>query len=141
MASPTLANSTAPKFQQDRFKCAGCQWTGMFCFGRCPNCGSFKLYNITPESDRPYDGNLIDKLIDTVIEAEKPKPPQSATEPDETRDKIRDRNAAMLHALWILGEQMGEQAFELPRPKPDPLTIALNGFPDVNTSRAYYAGD
>ena len=29
---------------------------------------------------------------------------------------------------------------QLKRTKPDPLKIALSGFPDVNTSRAYYQG-
>lgn len=33
----------------DKFKCAKCKWTGVFCFGRCPACGSLAIYNITPE--------------------------------------------------------------------------------------------
>lgn len=97
-------------------------------------------------SPEPYDGKLIDGLTDLVRNVEKPKPPQpeitnsiirnSITPTDDER---RERNAAMLLSLWALGEQMAEQAFELPHPKPDPLTVALNGFPDVNSSYAYYA--
>jgi hypothetical protein len=69
-----------------------------------------------------------------------PQPDLSTTIITPTDEQRRARNAAMLHELWTLGEQMAAQAFELPQPKPDPLAIALNGFPDVNTYRAYYAG-
>jgi hypothetical protein len=95
--------------------------------------------NHSPE----YSGQLIEELTRTVEKVEQPKPPQS--EPDgftipeaiPTDDQRRARNAEMLNALWILGEGMNLQASEIPpRQKLDPLTIALNGFPDVNT---YYA--
>ena len=45
----------------------------------------------------------------------------------------------MLLELWALGEKMLTQAVELPRPKPDPLTVALNGFPDVHSYYAFEA--
>jgi hypothetical protein len=51
----------------------------------------------------------------------------------------RERNAAMLNALWKQGEQMALQAFDLRQPKPDPLTVALNGFPDVHSYYAFEA--
>jgi len=96
----------------------------------------------SPQSDRPYDGNLIEELTEIVIRAEKPKPPQPETEITRRSDEERKAsNAELLNALWILGEQMGTQAFELPLPKPDPLSIALNGFPDFASSQAYYAGN
>jgi hypothetical protein len=135
VATPTLAKSPAPRIQQDTFKCAECKWTGVFAFGRCPNCGSFKLYNVTPEE--PFDGHLIDNLVEIVERVEEPKPPQPAPLPV---GDPRESNAAMLCALWEQGERWAAQAFELPQPKPDPLTIALNGFPDVYTSRAYQEG-
>jgi hypothetical protein len=97
----------------------------------------------SPLSDRPYDGNLISELIETVEKVEQPKPPQPdpAVEiTSRTDEERRASNAEMLNALWILGEQMAEQAIELPRPKPDPLTVALNGFPDVFSSWAYQQG-
>lgn len=97
----------------------------------------------SPLSDRPYDGNLVENLIQQVEKVSQPKPPQPepATEIiSRTDEERRAHNAEMLNALWILGEQMVDQAFELSRPKPDPLTVALNGFPDVNTSLAYQAG-
>ena len=91
----------------------------------------------SPHPEDSYDGNLIPELIDLVKQAEKPKPPQPAPAPTEDP---REKNARMLIALWQQGEQMAAQAFELPLPKPDPLTIALNGFPDFASSQAYYAG-
>lgn len=93
----------------------------------------------SPQSDCPYDGNLIDELVDTVERVQQPKPPQSAPEPDNSQDKIRDQNARMLIALWKQGEQMAAQAVEL-RVTADPLLIALNGFPDVHTYYADAAG-
>jgi hypothetical protein len=95
----------------------------------------------TPEFPQ-HQGTTIEELERLVERVSRPKPPQpdlSTTITTPTDEERRERNAAMLNALWALGEQMAEQAFELPRPKPDPLTIALNGFPDVNTSRNYYA--
>jgi len=68
-------------------------------------------------------------------------PDLSTTLITETDEQRRIRNAAMLLELWKLGEQMGTQAIELPLPKPDPLAIALNGFPDFASSQAYYAGN
>ena len=137
MATPTLAKSSAPKFPQDTFKCAECKWTGVFCFGRCPGCGSFKLYNVTPEETPQHSGRLIDDLVKTVEKVEQPKPPQPVTDRDKDP---RERNAAMLLHLWEQGEAMAAQAFELPQPKPDPLTVALNGFPDVYSSWADQMG-
>lgn len=95
----------------------------------------------SPESHPDYDGNLIEDLVRTVEQVQKPKPPQpDYTITTPTDEERRERNAEFLTALWILGEQMAEQAVELPRPKPDPFTIALNGFPDVNTYYADAAG-
>ncbi len=98
-----------------------------------------------PENSQPglpqYDGALIDSLSHLVEKVERPKPPKSELEiPAEipTDDERRERNAQMLCELWKLGEQMAAQAFEIPQPKPDPLLVALNGFPDVNTSQNYY---
>lgn len=82
-----------------------------------------------PESHPKFD-ELIDSLIRTVEEVQKPKPPQPAPAPN---DDTHEQNARMLLALWEQGEKMAAQAIEL-RVKPDPLLIALNGFPDV-----YYA--
>jgi hypothetical protein len=58
-----------------------------------------------------------------------------------TAEDFRQHNADALLELWALGEQLAAQAFEIPQPKPDPLKIALNGFPDVNTYYAYRAGE
>ena len=88
----------------------------------------------SPASDRPFSDHLIEELIETVKNVEQPKPPQPVPVDDP-----REKNAAMLIALWHQGEHMATQAFELSR-KPDPLTIALNGFPDVYTSLAYQMG-
>lgn len=88
----------------------------------------------SPSSDRLYDGILIENLTELVEKAEKPQPPQPARSPIVIPGEIgRDekRNADILHELWTLGQQMAAQAFELSHPKSDPLTIALNGFPDV----------
>lgn len=88
----------------------------------------------SPSSDRPYDGILIDNLPELVEKAENPTPPQPARAPiviPDENGRDEKRNAAILHELWVLGEQMAAQAFELRQPKSDPLTIALNGFPDV----------
>lgn len=95
----------------------------------------------SPESERPYNGKLIPDLVDLVERAQKPKPPRPDYEINTpTDEERRERNAEFLNALWVLGEQMATQAVEIPQPKPDPLTIALNGFPDVNTYYAYQAG-
>ncbi len=82
-----------------------------------------------------HDGSTIDRITELVERVSEPKPPQSAPAPIADP---RERNAAMLLDLWQQGERWTAQAFELPHPKPDPLTAALNGFPDVNTKRAYY---
>ena len=58
-----------------------------------------------------------------------------------TPENFREQNAAQLLELWALGEKMAAQAIELPLPKPDPLSIALNGFADVASSQSYYAGN
>src|SRR5579862_4099932 len=87
-----------------------------------------------PENPAHYDGLLIESL-DQLVEKNTPKPPQPELSiPDSipTDEQRRERNAQMLCELWKLGEQMAAQAFELPQPKPDPLLVALNGFPDVN---------
>lgn len=101
------------------------------------------LRPFAPQSERQYDGKLIEGLTDLVEDVSKPKPPQSDgfSIPDSipTDEQRRERNAAMLLELWKLGEEMGKQAFEV-QPKPDPLAIALNGFPDVNSYYAYRAG-
>jgi hypothetical protein len=52
----------------------------------------------------------------------KPQSPASST--PESRDQTPD----VPTVSWRIGEQ------------PDPLKIALSGFPDVNTYRAYYEG-
>jgi len=96
-----------------------------------------------PQSPENLNSPLVNELTRIIEKVEQPKPPQS--EPDgftipaaiPTDDQRRARNAAMLNELWAIGEGMNLQAFEIPpRKKLDPLTIALNGFPDVNT---YYA--
>jgi hypothetical protein len=89
---------------------------------------------------------LIRDLVRTVEKVEQPKPPQPDPSLEigiisRTDEERRACNAEMLNALWILGEQMGEQASELPHPKPDPLTVALNGFPDVFSSWAHQQGN
>lgn len=85
----------------------------------------------SPESGRPYDGNLIDELVRTVEEVQKPKPPQPEYEiTTPTDEERRERNAAMLSTIWALGES-------LVRPT---LKDALHGFPDVNTYYADAAG-
>jgi hypothetical protein len=89
----------------------------------------------TPEFPQ-HQGTTIEELERLVENVSQPKPPQPAPAP--VTDP-REQNAAILLDLWQQGERWAEQAVELPRPKPDPLTIALNGFPDVNTSRNYYA--
>ncbi|MGB7585213.1 MAG: hypothetical protein WBM11_10235 [Terriglobales bacterium] len=117
MATPTLANSHIhPLFREI-------------------------LRSIAPPNT-PNDGKVLDDLTQLVEKVEQPKPPQpdGFTIPDSipTDDQRRARNAEMLNALWILGECMAAQSLaEIPaRKQLDPLTIALNGFPDVNT---YYA--
>jgi len=57
-----------------------------------------------------------------------------------TAEDFRQSNAAALLELWAIGEKMAAQAFEV-QPKPDPLKVALNGFPDVNSYYAYSAGE
>ena len=52
----------------------------------------------------------------------KPQSPASST------PESREQNGRVLTDLWRMGEQL------------DPLKIALSGFPDVNTYRAYYEG-
>lgn len=96
-----------------------------------------------PDAGLPITGSLIEDLTRTVETVEQPKSPQpdpSVEITSRTDEERRASNAEMLNALWILGEQMAEQAIELPRPKPDPLTVALNGFPDVFSSWAYQQG-
>ncbi len=93
--------------------------------------------------EKPYDGKLIENLNKLVEKNQpnQPKPPQpdlSVTIVTPSDEERKARNAEMLNALWILGEQMAAQAFEIRQPKPDPLLVALNGFPDVNTSQNYY---
>lgn len=97
----------------------------------------------SPQQEDSYDGNLIPELIDLVERrVDQPKPPQPETDIlSRTDDERKASNAELLNALWILGEQMSAQAFELPLPQPDPLAIALNGFPDFASSQAYYAGN
>ena len=63
----------------------------------------------------------------------------STTIISRTDEERREQNAELLTELWWLGEKMITQALGL-QPKPDPLVVALNGFPDVNTSRDYYEG-
>ena len=92
----------------------------------------------SPESHPQYDGKLIEDLIRTVEKVQKPKPPQPAPAPAKNDDP-REQNARMLSALWEQGEKMAAQAIEL-RGKPDPLLVALNGFPDVHTYYADAAG-
>ena len=52
----------------------------------------------------------------------KPQSPASST------PESREQNRRVLLNLWRMGEQL------------DPLEVALSGFPDVNTYRAYYEG-
>ena len=52
----------------------------------------------------------------------KPQSPASST------PESREQNGNVLINLWRIGEQF------------DPLKIALSGFPDVNSYRAYYEG-
>lgn len=110
MATPTLANSNLhPLFQEI-------------------------LRSIAPPNT-PNDGKVLDDLTQLVEKVEQPKPPQS--EPDAEKDRRKEQNAAMLLDAWTQGEKMSLQASEIPPHKRlDPLTVALNGFPDVNT---YYA--
>ena len=85
------------------------------------------------ESDRPYDGKLIDELTETINKVEQPKPPQpdlSVTIITPTNEERRIRNAAMLLELWAIGE-------ELPKPT---FKAALGGFPDGHTDYAHQAG-
>lgn len=96
-----------------------------------------------PQPDPVFNGEIIGKLTDLVENVSRPKPLQpdlSTTIITPTDDERRERNAAMLLELWALGERMAAQAFEIPPPKPDPLVVALNGFPDVSTRDAFYAG-
>jgi hypothetical protein len=48
--------------------------------------------------------------------------------PANLSPESHEQNATTLLNLWRIGEQL------------DPLKIALSGFPDVNTYRAYYEG-
>jgi hypothetical protein len=87
------------------------------------------------ESDRQQDGRLIERLTDLVEKVQKPKPPAPAPSGEP-----RQQDVAMLLDLMALGEKMAAQAIEL-RATPDPLLIALNGFPDVNNYYAYREGN
>ena len=67
-----------------------------------------------------------------------------ANSPSSTEaEAFRTFNSNLIHDLCQLGDRLLAEHGLLPKPeppKPDPLTIALGGFPHVHTYYAHQAG-
>jgi hypothetical protein len=67
-----------------------------------------------------------------------------ANSPSSTEaEAFRTFNSNLIHELCELGDRLLAEHRLLPKsepPKPDPLTVALGGFPDVHTYYAHQVG-